>query len=1152
VTNPGDAAIDAAIDAARRTEFDGIFALGDNHTNLARLVTQLASPAGVIPFVGAGMSVPFGMPDWRSFLRRIAPDEPARVMLDARLARGEYEEAAEDLMRLRGETPFQDALEATFGAAALQSAAATQALSASAVSLLPALVRGPVLTTNFDDVLERVFESAGRPFDTIVSGMRIDGISTVMHQRAHAVVHLHGTARERTDRVLTFGDYERHYGARQPLEAVLRAFMTQPILFLGSSLNGDRPVRALRAEFDALDARGAGALQSHFAVLEYPSDDARRRERLADLASMGVRPIWYPPRAHHMVRDILAYLVERTALDGIDVPARAYSAKLFEDFRLDATGLALSGATGHARAMTQAYAGTRYEVGRDRLSLEQLLESRRRVVLLGEPGSGKSVTAKRALQQMSTRYGLIPIFLRLADFVTAFRGRGDIPAAALLQAFADRATELGAPGCDARFFERAIVQERAVIALDGFDEIGSKALRDRVAGAIARLGDWAPNARILVTSRPAEYHESPLPKPIAPDSQAYVEATALPLEPTQIRALLRDSLGDDGRLWQEIRRDQQILSLARTPLLVTLLALLGQRGPLPPGDQIYDAVVSTAIGSWEAAKGEPVADGARRAREELARRALEELALAMQQRESSAAPLTEALAHSALGEASALLDELVNRTGLLVRFEQRGAKSTRATVQFVHLQLQEFLAGSALGRRLLNGDPKAHELLKRWDSDFANVETQLFAAQWLATKGADGDESAFTALEAWVRSRLSTPSQTPIAAHASLVASAQLLCKADAEFFPATDLTDAIVEGLTCEGELDEDTVLAALSLAPRPASLKLARDVALETTSGRALLDRVESIDRASATWGKEGLRVECVRIVCRFGDRSDALTATTWPLANVRTLTAVVYWGSLTDAIADVHGVDCACAWVHELTFDNPWLERDYSPPVVELLDIISVSGAMARQARKLAEEGILRPPRATATARFAEWLEGQGEPAALALCDAYYDRLREAIAASDVENDWGGNWSYLPLWPARESAATDALRREVLRHRHTAWYVMRNAMGDARYWVLADGAWLDIVRHDHDRSRRRGLVYEMLHEPDVARSTPLLLDALNTELGDRWFGRDIVQHFGKMGAVEVVRERIKRLVDDSPALQGQRDDLVYLLSLCNEFDP
>jgi len=46
--------------------------------------------------------------------------------------------------------------------------------------------------------------------------------------------------------------------------------------------------------------------------------------------------------------------------------------------------------------------------------------------------------------------------------------------------------------------------------------------------------------------------------------------------------------------------------------------------------------------------------------------------------------------------------------------------------------------------------------------------------------------------------------------------------------------------------------------------------------------------------------------------------------------------------------------------------------------------------------------------------------------------------------------------------------------------------------------------------------------------------------------------VQHFGKMGAVDVVRERIKRLIDHSLALQGQRDDLVYLLSLCNEFDP
>ncbi len=91
--------------------------LGDNRINIAALVEQLQT-GGIIPFVGAGMSVPFGFPDWKSFLMSLAPDDSEKRLIEERLAKGEYEEAAEYLLQSRGSNAFQEAINFTFGAEA--------------------------------------------------------------------------------------------------------------------------------------------------------------------------------------------------------------------------------------------------------------------------------------------------------------------------------------------------------------------------------------------------------------------------------------------------------------------------------------------------------------------------------------------------------------------------------------------------------------------------------------------------------------------------------------------------------------------------------------------------------------------------------------------------------------------------------------------------------------------------------------------------------------------------------------------------------------------------------------------------------------------------------------------------------------------------
>jgi hypothetical protein len=82
-----------------------------NTESISRLVEMLETPAGVIPFVGAGLSVPFGYPGWRKFLidqaKRAGIEEKIQQHLDAE----EYEEAAEALRSEQKPFDFNNAIE---------------------------------------------------------------------------------------------------------------------------------------------------------------------------------------------------------------------------------------------------------------------------------------------------------------------------------------------------------------------------------------------------------------------------------------------------------------------------------------------------------------------------------------------------------------------------------------------------------------------------------------------------------------------------------------------------------------------------------------------------------------------------------------------------------------------------------------------------------------------------------------------------------------------------------------------------------------------------------------------------------------------------------------------------------------------------------
>jgi hypothetical protein len=160
-----------------------------NEAALARLEQQLLSPLGVIPWVGAGTSVPLGFPEWTGLLYKKAKlagsEEEVRQLIDD----GEYERAAEALVDGLGEQEFQDTFAVTFGPARLEGRRL-----GGVFELLPKLADGPVITTNFDRALEIAFEQAGRRFDEVIRGAEIDTFSDALTLNRRFLLNCTGTS----------------------------------------------------------------------------------------------------------------------------------------------------------------------------------------------------------------------------------------------------------------------------------------------------------------------------------------------------------------------------------------------------------------------------------------------------------------------------------------------------------------------------------------------------------------------------------------------------------------------------------------------------------------------------------------------------------------------------------------------------------------------------------------------------------------------------------------------------------------------------------------------------------------------------------------------------------------------------------------------
>jgi NAD-dependent SIR2 family protein deacetylase len=277
-----------------------------NHINKARFdhLCSAIEKEIVMPFIGAGMSVPSGIPTWSDSmkrLQRLSRLEEAKLL--SFLQRGAFEDAASALLEKMPLRLFNEQLEQIYRRD-------HEAAISGPIRFLPEIFSSTILTTNYDTILEDLYKNRNNAFDSILYGTGIEDYRPLRADGSQCLLKIHGDFRLPRTRVLTKEEYDRFYlNTSKTCNEMSIILKNNSLLFLGCSLLNDRTMQ-LMYNLSKTDEN----FPRHFAFMKDPKDGEKMRDREHFLAERNISTIWYPDDHNMCLESLLVGIMDRAGV----------------------------------------------------------------------------------------------------------------------------------------------------------------------------------------------------------------------------------------------------------------------------------------------------------------------------------------------------------------------------------------------------------------------------------------------------------------------------------------------------------------------------------------------------------------------------------------------------------------------------------------------------------------------------------------------------------------------------------------------------------------------------------------------------------------------------------------------------------------------